>query len=690
MEFAVTVTGTQYDAKWTEENNDSQWDEVWESATNITEEGWYCEMKIPYAALRFPNEEIQQWNFQIIRIEGKAGQRTSLFPVDPEGPSFLAQAGQLNGIKNIKPPVRLSIYPYLSTYLLHSKDNNRDPVQSVAASYNAGLDIKYGINDAFTLQSTLIPDFGQVRSDDQVLNLSPFEVQFNENRSFFTEGTEIFSKADLFYSRRIGSRPVGHWNVYNNLHDGETINNNPQNAQLINATKLSGRTNKGTGIGVFNAVEGASFATIYSELTGESRKEITQPITNYNVTVIDQNLPNNSSLSFINTNVFRAGPNFSKANVIGTNFNFKNKNQNYGISGTSSYSSIFNPQSIEDGYKSRIDLGKISGNFTFRGGIDAVSPNYNINDLGFNYQTNYKAFGLNARYSFFKPWKAFNRANFWANYNYQLTFDTNQFVSRHLNLGFWTQTKSQWNGNMWFNIRPEWNDIFEARTPGRILKTPGFINTGFWTSSDRRKKFYMSAFGFASNTFEKGRYFYELGAGPNWVVNSKLLIQADISYNQAIHRVGWVNNLDSDIILGQRNRSTIENEFTIDYNISKNLSLSGRLRHYWSTVYYLDFMKLEQDGSLSPSEYNEHHDANFNIINIDLNFRWRFAPGSDLFIVWKSNVFGAHFDDDINYRDLNYQSGINEILENPQTNSISLRIVYFLDYARSKAAWENK
>ena len=60
------------------------------------------------------------------------------------------------------------------------------------------MDIKYGINQAFTLDMTLIPDFGQVQSDNLVLNLTPFEVKFKENRSFFTEGTELFNKGNLF------------------------------------------------------------------------------------------------------------------------------------------------------------------------------------------------------------------------------------------------------------------------------------------------------------------------------------------------------------------------------------------------------------------------------------------------------------------------------------------------------------
>lgn len=91
--------------------------------------------------------------------------------------------------------------PYLSSYF------DRVPTENSfnnSGSINGGLDIKYGLNEAFTLDLTLVPDFGQVVFDQNVLNLSPFEIQFNENRQFFIEGTELFNKAGLFYSRRIG------------------------------------------------------------------------------------------------------------------------------------------------------------------------------------------------------------------------------------------------------------------------------------------------------------------------------------------------------------------------------------------------------------------------------------------------------------------------------------------------------
>ena len=115
---------------------------------------------------------------------------------------FLNQAGYLNGIKEIKPPLRLQATPFIAVYGENYHDKTSDPVNSFGHSINGGMDVKFGLSDAFTLDLTLIPDFGEAQSDNNVLNLSPFEVRFDENRQFFTEGTELFNKGGLFYSRR--------------------------------------------------------------------------------------------------------------------------------------------------------------------------------------------------------------------------------------------------------------------------------------------------------------------------------------------------------------------------------------------------------------------------------------------------------------------------------------------------------
>jgi hypothetical protein len=72
-------------------------------------------------------------------------------------------------------------------------------------TFKAGLDIKYGINDSFTLD-ILVPDFGQTKFDNAILNLEPFEQRFDENRPFLLK-EQTLQYRKHFYSRRIGGAP---------------------------------------------------------------------------------------------------------------------------------------------------------------------------------------------------------------------------------------------------------------------------------------------------------------------------------------------------------------------------------------------------------------------------------------------------------------------------------------------------
>ncbi|MBK7944978.1 MAG: hypothetical protein IPJ85_06580 [Flavobacteriales bacterium] len=175
----------------------------------------------------------------------------------------------VTGINGIDAPFRLMLLPYASAYAQHFPTD--EPGESDwNSSFNGGMDVKLGLGDAYTLDMTLIPDFGQVVSDNVVLNLSPFEVYFNENRQFFTEGTELFQRGNVFYSRRIGGVPLLRGNLYSSLQEGEAVTEDPGVSKLINATKISGRGAKGLGFGVLNAVTRATYGTI-TDSTGATR-----------------------------------------------------------------------------------------------------------------------------------------------------------------------------------------------------------------------------------------------------------------------------------------------------------------------------------------------------------------------------------------------------------------------------------
>ena len=293
FEFIVGATGVQFDAKLSDQGEDNNWDAVWFSAVDLTDTHWTAEFKIPYSAIRFSKQKEQIWKMNIMRRSAVSGERSSWHPILPEAPVWLAQMGEVTGITDIKAPLRLSISPYMSMYAQSYSDGSSG-ISTTGYSYNGGMDLKYGINDAFTLDMTLIPDFGQVQSDNIILNLTPFEVRYDERRQFFTEGTELFNKGGLFYSRRVGGNPIGQYSVGGALSANEELITNPSTSQLINASKISGRTGKGLGIGIFNAIAKETFATARNTETGEEREISTSPLTNYNVIVLDQNLKNNS------------------------------------------------------------------------------------------------------------------------------------------------------------------------------------------------------------------------------------------------------------------------------------------------------------------------------------------------------------------------------------------------------------
>jgi hypothetical protein len=165
--FAVNAAGVQADYIVSNNDEDSEWDVIWDSEIQIDQNGWTIEIKIPYSSLRFPKSSIQEWNVQFGREIRRFRETSYWNPIDPLISGWVQQSGVLNHLDGIKSPVRLSITPYLSAYL------NSD-YQPEAASerfildpaYSMGADLKYGINDAFTLDMTLVPGFwaGNCRS----------------------------------------------------------------------------------------------------------------------------------------------------------------------------------------------------------------------------------------------------------------------------------------------------------------------------------------------------------------------------------------------------------------------------------------------------------------------------------------------------------------------------------------------
>ena len=706
--FIMTTQGVQFDTKYSALGEDTGWDAVWDGEVKIKDEGWYVEMEIPYAALRFPDTEVQTWDINFVKQIMRKQETSFWYPVDQTIAGFLNQTGQLEGIKNIKPPLRLQATPFIAGYVENLREGSAEvnPESSWGRSFNAGMDIKYGLSDAFTLDMTLIPDFGEAQSDNQVLNLSPFEVQFNENRQFFTEGTELFNKGDIFYSRRIGGSPLYSAGEY--LQAGEEVIQQPQITQLFNATKISGRTNRGTGIGFFNAVSGKTLATVGTDL--QTRDVEVSPLTNYNVMVVDQNLRNNSYVSLINTNVLRAGDDYD-ANVSGLVFDLRNKDQSYNVEGSYVLSQkIFSShdrftkhlsginfivdkekQRLIDknintirGHRLSIGAGKISGNFNYGFDYQEESHTLDINDLGFQRAPNEREVELYFSYTKFEPFGKFNSMGAGMDVENSWLYNPSDFVSSRVSAYWFATTKKFWDFNLWGFYQPTTEkQYYEPRRAGRYFLKPQKSIIGFNMSTDNRKKVILRSNGYYGGTYD----FWDanwaglgLGATFNLTDRFSLFLYGESSFDNNDH--GFVNNFgpsDEDIILGRRRILKVENEGNATYTFNKNMSVNIRLRHFWSSVLYSDYFKLEENGRLGATDYEEFHDLSLNFFNIDMVYRWRFAPGSDIFFIWKNSISdGSNDPDVIQY---NYQTALNNLGNFPERNSISLKLVYFLDYA---------
>ena len=671
--FIVSASGVQEDFLFTESNGeDSSWNAIWESKTQITDFGWTAEFRIPYAALRFNSEKKQTWGINFIRDFRRARTFYSWNLIDNKINSRGNQEGVLNGIENITTPTRLFLIPYYSFYL------NSNATQKTKGELKGGVDIKYGINDAFTLDAILVPDFGQTTFDNVILNLGPFEQQFNENRPFFTEGTELFSKGNLFYSRRIGGSPT----INAELNANESFTSYLAKVNLLNALKISGRTKNGLGIGVLNAVTEKTEATVTNDITGTTRKALIEPLANYNVMVLDQRFGTNSSVSFVNTNVTRNG-NGRDGNVSALLFDLNTKKNTYNLNGDYKYS-VVNGLGIDHkkGFSSSISFGETSGKFQYSAGAEYISRDFDKDDMGIQFQSNYHALYSNWSYRLLSPTKTFNMFNIFVNLYSEFDNRSGRIQQGMMNLNINSMTKKNNFFGGGFNTRPiKTYDFYEPRTQNqsRFLEIPEVINAYIYYSSNYNNRFAIEinpSYGIAN---EKGRIGYGLSISPRYRFSDQFSLNYSIDYSQQENNLGFVGNNDitNEIFMGRRDRSTyinsIQGKFTINSDMNFNLSL----RHYLSYATYNQYYSLQNDGTLMPtSNFTQNSNSNFNAWNLDLSYSWWFAPGSQISILYRNNA--ALFENEFK-RDLG--SNLRNVIDKEALNHVfSVSVRYFIDY----------
>jgi len=217
--FEMNPNGSMADALQGADNNQNrQWDGIWNARTRRSEIGWTLEVEIPFRTLNFdPNSDTWGINFQ--RTVARKNERT-LWMGWPrnQGLGRMSNTGLVTGIRNVTQGKGLDIKPYLlgNSESFPGRGNSR-----VTNDANAGVDLFYSVTPGLRANLTLNTDFAQAEVDQRQVNLTRFSLFFPEKRDFFLDGALFFdfasgnervnnsgdnNNSDLlpFFSRRIG------------------------------------------------------------------------------------------------------------------------------------------------------------------------------------------------------------------------------------------------------------------------------------------------------------------------------------------------------------------------------------------------------------------------------------------------------------------------------------------------------
>jgi hypothetical protein len=199
-------------------------------------------------------------------------------------------------------------------------------------------------------------------------------------------------------------------------------------------------------------------------------------------------------------------------------------------------------------------------------------------------------------------------------------------------------------------------------------------------STDFRKKFAFNLRMAYTTYFDDPQQNFSVSFEPRFRFSDHFLLIWATDYSVRNKNFGYIDNNDTDVFFGQRDVTSIENSFTASYNLNPFKAIDLRFRNSWSTADYSDnvITVLNDNGSRTATNYDtsaNNPNTNFNIWNLDLSYRWRFAPGSEATLLYRNKIF--NLDDQST---INYSESLGNLFNQPIQHIISLRVTYFIDY----------
>jgi hypothetical protein len=706
--FGVSSTGVKYDQMMLNDgqNNDPTWDPNWWVKTSINTDGWIAEMKIPFSQVRFEKNSGDVWGFDVGRVLYRKNE-TSYWQYIPKDASGLIHLfGELRGLEQIKPRKIFDVTPYgvARTETFQSVNGNPFLSKGKLSSLNGGIDAKIGVTNNLTMDLTINPDFGQVEADPSEVNLSAYETFFTEKRPFFIEGSNItnfglgvgdgeIGNDNLFYSRRIGRRPLG----YPDLKAGWNADV-PVQSTILGAAKLTGKTKNGLSLGFVEVLTARMKAEI--DTIGGRMTETVEPLTNYFVGRVQKDINNGNTLvggiltstnreldsyvrDYMHKAAYTGGADFTQY------FDSKNWMFNFvasyslvegsrkAIASTQKSSAHFfqrpdNNYSILDtnrtsleGSGGRMMIMKLNGHWNFQSATTWRTPGFDANDLGYTRQADQIFSVLWAQYNQYEP------RGFYRKYNINWdVYSAWNFGARNIARGF------EWNANM--DLKNFWNvwagGAVRSSTldqtilrGGPMMETPGNVTGRLGFTTDNRKMLVLNASVNYTKGLEKSSRTLGTGFGISYKPTNWLVVSFSPGFSKSFSELQYVTSLTVNgaekYIFASIDRKTFSTSFRVNLNLSPNLTLQYWGQPFFATGNYYDY-KLIVDPmahnyndrfrtytgdqiSLSGNTFNidENRDGSnvYNFDKRDFNFqeflsnlviRWEYNPGSSVYLVW--------------------------------------------------------
>ncbi len=622
--FFVTAAGGLLDGYYYNDDwEDDYWDGVWEGRAHIGDQGWSAEFRIPFSVLRFSPQEENVMGLQVDRYTNRKKEDAFWIFIPQKEKGWVSRFGDLRGIKGISPPKSRELLPYgiaRSTFEPKSGPNpdGRDYFT------NLGVDMRYGLASNISLNATVNPDFGQVEADPAVLNLSVFETFYEERRPFFVEGNQLFSTPfQLFYSRRIGRQP-GRFSPA----AGNELTHLPEFTSILGAAKLTGKSAGKTSFTLIEAVTSEEHATLRAGGMDAGRF-LLEPRTSYLVGRLQKDLlAGNSNVGVLGTAVNRASS--GTAYTGGVDWSLFAHQNTFQASGQVAGSRTEDFGEQKQGYAALMELGKRAGLVQGFLQYEALSPGFDINDLGFVSRVGRQAVVAQLETPQYETRGPFRYRNFsltgttaW-NYD-RVIYEKELEVFAYLTLKNYCRIRG---GSI---RRFETLDDLDTRG-GPPIERPASTYAWVRVQADDRKPI--------NGEF---RFNWERDApGSTW---RTLSLQPRYTWND--DDAQWVANVDDSgdgiqdhFVYGELQSRVFDLTGRCNWVFTPDLTLQLYLQPFVAVGDYENFKELARPRSYTFTPYSglsSNPDFRRRSMRSNLVLRWEYLPGSTLFLVWSQS-----------------------------------------------------